>query len=52
MDRDGDVDVLISNNSGANVVLYRNESTNDNHYLGVRLEGAAPITSGLGHASP
>ena len=48
MDRDGDVDVLISNNSGANVVLYRNESTNDNHYLGVRLEGAAPNHLGIG----
>ena len=48
MERDGDIDVLISNNSGANVVLYRNESTNDNHYLGIRLEGAAPNRFGIG----
>ena len=48
MERDGDVDILISNNSGANVVLYRNETTNDNHYLGVRLEGAGANRLGVG----
>ena len=48
MGRDGDVDVLISNNSGDNVVLYRNETTNDNHYLGVRLEGAGANRLGIG----
>ena len=48
VDRDGDVDVLISNNDETNVVLYRNETTNDNHYLGVRLEGIAPNRLGIG----
>ena len=48
IERDGDVDVLISNNSGANVVLYRNETANDNHYLGVRLEGAGANRLGIG----
>ena len=48
IERDGDVDVLIANNTGANVVLYRNETTNDNHYLGVRLEGANANRLGIG----
>ena len=48
VDRDGDVDVLISNNDETNVVLYRNETTNDNHYLVVRLEGIAPNRLGIG----
>ncbi len=47
-ERDGDVDVLISNNSGANVVLYRNETTNQHHYLGVRLVGAGANRLGIG----
>ena len=48
VDRDGDVDVLISNNDATNVVLYRNETTNDKHYLVVRLEGIAPNRLGIG----
>ena len=48
MERDGDVDVLISNNASDNVVLYRNETTNRNHYLSVRLEGAGANRLGLG----
>ena len=48
VDRDGDVDVLISNNAETNVVLYRNETRNDNHYLGVRLAGVAPNRIGIG----
>ena len=47
-DRDGDVDVLISNNAETNVVLYRNETASDNHYLGIRLEGIAPNRFGIG----
>ena len=47
-DRDGDVDVLISNNDETNVVLYRNETTSDNHYLGIRLDGIAPNWFGIG----
>ena len=48
VDRDGDVDVLISNNDETNVVLYRNETANDNHYVGIRLEGIAPNRFGIG----
>lgn len=37
-DRDGDLDVLISNNHGP-AVLYRNDGGNRNNYLSVRLRG-------------
>ena len=39
---------MISNNAPTNVVLYRNETANDNHYLAIRLEGAAPNHFGVG----
>jgi enediyne biosynthesis protein E4 len=39
-DRDGDLDVLVSNNHGA-AVLYRNDGGNRNHYLSIRLRGKA-----------
>jgi hypothetical protein len=39
-DRDGDLDVLISNNHGP-AVLYRNEGGNRNNYLSFRLRGKA-----------
>jgi len=39
-DRDGDLDVLISNNHGP-AVLYRNDGANRNNYLSVRLKGRA-----------
>jgi hypothetical protein len=39
-DRDGDLDVLVSNNHGP-AVLYRNDGGNRNNYLSVRLRGKA-----------
>jgi hypothetical protein len=39
-DRDGDLDILISNNHGP-AVLYRNDGGNKNNYLSVRLRGKA-----------
>ena len=38
-DRDGDLDVIIANNSSDHVVYFRNNTTNDNHYLGLKLRG-------------
>ena len=46
-DRDGDSDILISNN-GAAPVLYRNDGGNRNHWLTVRLNGVKSNRSGLG----
>ncbi|HEU0123895.1 MAG TPA: CRTAC1 family protein [Bryobacteraceae bacterium] len=40
IDRDGDLDVLITNNHGP-AVLYRNDGGNKNNYLSVRLRGRA-----------
>ena len=38
-DRDGDVDIAITNNGDDPIVFYRNDSEHSNRYLGVRLEG-------------
>ncbi len=38
-DRDGDIDIAITNNGDEGIVFYRNDSEHANHYLGVRLEG-------------
>ncbi len=64
LERDGDIDIVISNNSsdeeegpfdilvsevgGDNIVLYRNDSVNQNHYLSVRLLGAGANSHGIG----
>ena len=48
LERDGDVDILIYNNSEEHLLLYRNDSGNDNHYLSVRLTGAGTNTFGIG----
>jgi len=48
LERDGDVDILISNNSEEHLVLYQNDSENDNHYLSVRLSGVGTNTFGIG----
>ena len=48
LERDGDVDILIYNNSEEHLLLYRNDSENDNHYLSVRLTGAGTNTFGIG----
>ena len=47
-DRDGDVDLVISNNFVDNVVFYRNDTDNDNHYLSIRLAGKGANTFGVG----
>jgi hypothetical protein len=46
-DRDGDLDILISNNHGP-AVLYRNDGGNKNNYLSLRLAGASSNRSALG----
>ena len=38
-DHDGDVDFWVSNRSAPQLRLMRNESTGDNHFLGIRLRG-------------
>ncbi|MYA17347.1 MAG: CRTAC1 family protein [Gammaproteobacteria bacterium] len=45
---DGDVDIVLSNNGPDNVVLYRNSTDNDNHWLGIRLRSAGENTKGVG----
>ena len=40
-DRDGVIDLVISNNFADNIVFYRNDTNNDNHYLVIRLAGMA-----------
>jgi hypothetical protein len=46
-DRDGDLDVLVSTNSGP-AYLYRNDGGNRNHWLSVRLEGKTSNRDGIG----
>ena len=46
-DRDGDLDILISTNSGA-AYLYRNDGGNRNHWLNVRLSGTKSNRDGIG----
>ena len=48
VERDGDIDILITNNSPDHLVLYRNDSDNDNHFLTLRLRGAGMNTFGIG----
>jgi hypothetical protein len=57
-DRDGDVDVAITNNSmdhpdtgvhyTGHLMLFRNDQDLDNHWVNVRLVGGGPHASGLG----
>lgn len=47
-DRDGDLDILITNNGPEAVVYYRNESTSNNHYLSIALEGDGTNRFGIG----
>jgi enediyne biosynthesis protein E4 len=46
-DHDGDLDILISNNSGP-AVLLRNDGGNRNHWLSVRLAGTKSNRDGIG----
>lgn len=48
-DRDGDLDIVITNNQDVDsVIFYRNELMQNNHYLGVKLEGNGLNTAGIG----
>ena len=38
-DRDGDLDIMVSNNEDRQLVFYRNDTTTSNHYLGIKLVG-------------
>lgn len=46
-DRDGDIDILLSN-SGGRAELLRNDTPTSDRWLQVRLEGAPPNTDGIG----
>lgn len=47
-DRDGDLDVLIMNNDDDHIVLYRNDTQNDNNSLIVKLRGIDNNRYGIG----
>ena len=47
-DQDGDIDVVLSNSGPDNVVMYRNDTDNDNHYIGIRLEGGGNNRRAIG----
>ena len=47
-ERDGDIDIVISNNDPANVVFFRNQTDTSNHYLAIRLGGMGLNTFGVG----
>ena len=47
-DRDGDTDIVITNNDHNHLVYYRNDSTNRNHYLGVKLRSGGGNPHGVG----
>ncbi|MEW6270917.1 MAG: FG-GAP-like repeat-containing protein [Thermodesulfobacteriota bacterium] len=46
-DRDGDVDLFISNNQGTSR-LYRNDGGNQQNYLAIKLRGRAPNSEAIG----
>ena len=47
-DRDGDLDIVISNNSADHLVYYRNDTENGNHSLTIRLDGSGANRFGIG----
>ncbi|MCY4143224.1 MAG: FG-GAP-like repeat-containing protein [Gammaproteobacteria bacterium] len=47
-DRDGDLDVVIVNNSDDHIVYFRNDTSNDHNYLSIRLRGAGQNRFGVG----
>ena len=47
-ERDGDIDIVVSNSGPDNVVFYRNESINENHWLGIHLRGPTNNQFGVG----
>ena len=48
LEGDGDIDIVIATLGADGVHTYRNDTTNDNHYLGVRLEGVGGNRFGVG----
>jgi len=47
-DRDGFIDLVITNNEPENIVFYRNDTDNGNHYLGVKLQATGNNRLGVG----
>ena len=47
-ERDGDIDIALTNNNDTQLVYYRNDLDNGNHYLGVVLQGSGSNTRGVG----
>ena len=47
-ERDGDIDIVLTNNDEDHLVFYRNVSENENHYLAIRLEGEGANRHGIG----
>lgn len=47
-DRDGDIDIAVSNNDSDNVVFYRNTTVNDHHHLAIRLIGTGTNRHAVG----
>ena len=48
IDRDGKQDVVVTNNAADNVVVFRNKTKNNNHYVSIRLKGRPPNHFGVG----
>ena len=46
--RDGAVDILIANNDEAQLVHYRNDTSNENHYLTIKLRDSTGNRFGIG----
>ena len=47
-ERDGDIDIVIVNNSNDHLVYYRNDTENDNHHLGIKLDARGRNSRGVG----
>ena len=47
-ERDGDLDIVIVNNSSDHIIYYRNDTDNSNSYLGVKLLGLGANRFGIG----
>lgn len=48
MDRDGKLDIVLTNNAADNVVVFHNRTRNSNHYVSVKLNGRPPNHFGVG----
>ena len=47
-ERDGDIDIVLTNASADHIVYYRNDTDNDNHHLTVRVKALGANTFGVG----